>query len=339
MAISPGTFPVGAGAPVPIYPYGLQDAITVTNQGTVTVYLSNDPVLSGGYQVEAGRSIGWEAGRKLYAYTTTGDTVIQIVEGSVTGQGSVTVSSIAAPVLVQGGGEFLVSGTAAVPFNDFVDVEIPAPASGLKFPSMELTISRPVTNLGEFAWQIYSQDSAGNYISIVEGVLNSIPSSASIKWFSQDTFSEKVLFPFTGNYPARLRIQNLLAGAGTQDVDYLITGGQRETPTPVTTLTKHFLTPRLVLATGATYDVYLPPSHTPYIVHAWDQGTASPASASVYIVGTGFSLRATRPLNHPIWYSTNDHYEYVYPGHGVPELLQYTVTGGVGAYLWINPFT
>lgn len=338
MAIAPQSYTVNGDAPTPIYPYGFQAALTLTNRGTITVYVSNAPALSGGYAIEAGRSIGWESGRALYAYTGGGESTLQAVEGEVTGQGTIAVSSIATPVLVQGGGEFLVSGLAAVPLGSWVDIDIPAPASGLRFPSMEVFVQRPVSNTSAIFWQLFSQDSAGNYIDIASGVVYSNPSSASYKFFGFTAFQERVLVPFTGNYPAKLRLTNLTSGSGTHDVVYQVTGGQRETPVPITDTAALCLAPRLALAAGASYTVLLPPSHTPYIVDIFDTGAPSAGASSYYDTGSlTFVTRTARPVYYPFQYSTNQHYRYVHPGHGMPEQLDYTVSAGSGAFLSLQP--
>lgn len=319
--ISNQTYVINANSPTPVFPYGIQTAVTLKNVGATSVYVTPDPVISGGYEIIAGSTVRWESERKLYAYTQSGNGNLQVLEASVSDQGSIAVSGITTPVKIQGGGEFLASGAEDVPFSGSVEVVIPEPESGQAFPSLTVTIDRVQSAYAEMYWEVYSTDNEGQYIQIGDGVV--VSPGTTLLYASDYAFTEKVSLPFTGNYPIKLKITNLQAGTGTQVCGYRVLGSAAQIAVPTTDLTDQFRAARLGVVAGSN-NILLPPSHTPYIVRAWYNGTPVVGAAEVYDLGTlGFVPRVTRAMEFPAYYTTNDIFTYLYPGHGMPEFINW----------------
>lgn len=203
--------------------------------------------------------------------TVTGD--VNVTSGTITvGSGNVNVGAIESPVNVQGGGESLASGFADLPATGAsVTVSIPLPASGMKWASIGLEIWS--TNGGVFLYTL--RDPSLVLLARGSGAGPALagagyPGALQFVGYnnSERLYGVNVTMPArSSNYPlslilvgdglAMIRVNYRVYGVATQ-----LENARREMADIAAT--------SAVVATGATqYDLYLPPSHTPYRVGLW----------------------------------------------------------------------
>lgn len=85
------TFTVASAQPIAIYPAGLQQSVTVLNNGTATVYLGETASGTNGYPVAAGNSVQWNPSTPLYAYVVAGTSTELLINDAGTALPSANV--------------------------------------------------------------------------------------------------------------------------------------------------------------------------------------------------------------------------------------------------------
>lgn len=258
MSIPTQTYSINNSSATNIYPYGKQTTLTLLNQGSVTVYISDYAGLSGGTPIGVGQSLGWPASSALYAYTEAGEGALLVTEGDISGQLSVSVDN---PVTVQGGGEFLAkqffSSSAAVVAKI---VEIPEAPSGITYSSIALQVACLSTS-AFLRWSVYDSSDMFDPIELASGIVGT-PYMDTGHVMLANTGYSTTLIPLWGVGPFYVSFTlndaanwgYNIAGASIQlDAPRSVSGGRA------------FKAETLELTDGgiSTYEVWIPPTTEP----------------------------------------------------------------------------
>lgn len=357
-------YALNASAPTQIYPYGLQQTLTLKNTGTVDVYASPTPVLSGGLRIGKGRSVTWKAETPLYAYSSASGGQLLVVAADVTGQdvmevnatitagsvsisggdinatidgGTVNIGGVDTPVYVQSGGEILAEGTfGSIAQLAQSTINIPEPASGLAYQAVDVYITPSGSSIVT-AWFWELKNSAGK--TIANGTLV-MPGSTYTKINSLNPL-ENVSAPAFGTYPYTLTVTNLSPGAGSEAGPYYrVTGKTVPVVTYDNVLTGNYGLPELSIAAASSFDVLLPPAHIPYWVSIYYPGRlAINVTASLFDPDFGgFVNVASNVMRAPVQPGGSE-YRYLYPGGGRQARLTTASTFDTAITMRMEPLT
>lgn len=313
--------------PVPIYPGGRQGQVTVYNSGINTVWLSQTASNIDGIPILGGNSVLWDSQTPLYAYVqnTTLSTSVIIIDSGVTlpngtvtvGGGTLAVSSIGAPVNVQGGGMLLTSGIANVPAFGFSTITIPLPANALTYYGLRITLSNGGPSAGSIVQWGTTLLPTGSLASPPVGA-----TTATVGRSIQTTF----FTPVIGAFPIGLILAEV-AGVAAQ-VNYDIRGISTGPVVATTDLTPNLGTAFTLVPTGPVADVYLPSSYDSYAVYL---RTAAASSFTDMNVQESLSGAWTTTIVSPVGGMTASGFaSFVVGGSGLATRLDFnTVAGSV----------
>lgn len=236
----------------------------------------------------------------------------------------------------------LAMGTATVGSASTTNVDIPAPAGGIEYPTIVLEISAPnPTSNQTFNWVFSATVDGGVFNECCRGALVGSATYTIPTYYGGHTNTkETVLFPVYGKAPYRLAITQLTS-AGNVNITYKVWASMISVPVPTTPLAPLLSMPRMSWASVA-FEVLLPPSHTPYVVRvAYTGTTVVNGGASAWDYAGSFGIYTTRWMAESIRMvnatTTHSVYEFVYPGTGSPILLGSNNTPNATVFMNFQP--
>jgi len=344
------TFAVSDTSPIQIYPAGRQGPRQVLNTGTVTVYLSDNNITGTGWPVAPGNALGWQDQHPLFAYVATAgtpttilvmDVILSALENvSATVNGPIAVTSIGAPVNVQGGGEILLIGLANidVPVGPGISwetggIQIPAPASGLTYYGLRITVQ--TLGDGPCTWYLLGSGLA----TLAIGTLEKLPLPLAANTFGIRSAVHRFVVPMTTQYPLTLIARTPWAAGGAGQLSYTVEGISTAPAGPTTDFTNVWqddVTGRISASANTTTTLYLPPSFQPYTVRIVST-TAAIGATHYYELQPSFGYDSVilyvNIINPPM--TSGIVTEFTVPGSGRIGKLA-VVANAAAAYVNIN---